>query len=71
MYLRLMWDQPPDDANDELVTIETAFRDSPFQLYAPPQKHPRGGFAVHIDCSTDDAKLIAKLLRRHNLLSVV
>lgn len=71
MYLRLMWGQPPDDTNDERLAIETAFRNSPFRLNAPPKKHPRGGFCVHVDCTADDYDEIAKLLQENNLLSVI
>ncbi|HMP71531.1 MAG TPA: hypothetical protein PKA76_19450 [Pirellulaceae bacterium] len=71
MYLRLMWDRPPDDTKDERLAIEIAFRNSPFPLIAPPEEHPRGGFHVHVDCTADDYDGISKLLQQHNLISVI
>lgn len=70
MYLRLIWDQLPEDGQDEKAAIENAFRSSPFQLITPVQKHPRGGYDFHADCSADDIEAITKLLRDHNLLAV-
>ena len=71
MYLRLMWDQLPDDARDERLAVETAFRNSPFRLKAPPENDPRGGFSVHVDCSADDCEEISKLLQDNNLIAVI
>lgn len=71
MYLRLIWDQMPDDARDERLAIETAFLNSPFRLEASPEKHPRGGFSIHVDCSAADFDEIAKLLQDNNLLAII
>ncbi|PQO41277.1 hypothetical protein C5Y96_00770 [Blastopirellula marina] len=71
MYLRLIWDQPPDDGQDEKAAIEAAFRYSPFRLTSPLMKHPRGGYGFHANCRAEDVEAIVQLLRDHNLLSVI
>ena len=66
-----MWHRMPDDGKDERLAIETAFRNSLFRLNAPPEKHPRGGFSVNVDCTAADCDQIAKLLQDNNLLAVI
>ena len=71
LYLRLLQLDSEPNSDAERSVIVRAIANAGFELLREPEKHPRGGFSVHVDCDETQHSALLESLESHRIFPVI